>query len=417
MKRDMPRLRLAQPLWLDHPPRAPVLPTLDRTRHVDVAVIGGGITGVSTAWAFADAGLRVGLVDCARIGRGSTSASTALLMQEPDCDFVELARRYGLRRARRIWQMSRAATRRLIRTLRELDIRCALSECDSIYYTTRADSARRLRAEYLRRAAAGLRCAWLDEGALGRATGIAGDGAIRTAGNGQVDPYRACLGLARAARRRGALLFERSPVERIESRSASVSVVTRRGRLEADYVVIATGYTTPFLKPLTVNFRLLNTYVVATRRLTARERRAIGLGDVMLWDTAHPYHYARWTADHRLVFGGGDRPHVAGRRRVGALRESVADLRRHFERLLPPVAGIETDFAWEGLFATTPDGLPYIGAHDGYPRHLFALGYGGNGMTFGFLAARLLLDWYRGGPSSDHRLFAFDRRRVSAGDP
>jgi glycine/D-amino acid oxidase-like deaminating enzyme len=408
----MPRLRLAQPLWLDRAPRAPIFPTLDRTRHVDVAIMGGGITGVSAAWMFADAGLRVGLVDSAQIGRGSTAASTALLMQEPDCDFVQLARRFGLPRARRIWQMSRVATRRLMRTLRELDIPCALTECDSIYYTRRADSARRLRAEYLRRTAAGLRCAWLDEGALGRATGIAGAGAIRTRGNGQVDPYRACLGFARAARRRGALLFEHSPVERIESGRQGVSVVTRHGRLEADHIVIATGYTMPFYEPLTINFRLLNTYVVATRRVTARERRAIGLGEVMLWDTGRPYHYARWTADHRLVFGGCDRPHVAGRRRVRAMRESVADLRSHFERLLPPLAGIEVDFAWEGLFATTPDGLPYIGAHEEYPRHLFALGYGGNGMTFGFLAAGLLLDWYRGGRSSDHRLFAFERDRV-----
>jgi len=57
----MPRLRLAQPLWLDQAPPAPILPTLDRTIHVDVAIVGGGITGVSAAWMSAHAGLRVGL--------------------------------------------------------------------------------------------------------------------------------------------------------------------------------------------------------------------------------------------------------------------------------------------------------------------------------------------------------------------
>jgi glycine/D-amino acid oxidase-like deaminating enzyme len=70
---------------------------------------------------------------------------------------------------------------------------------------------------------------------------------------------------------------------------------------------------------------------------------------------------------------------------------------------------LERDYAWEGLFATTPDGLPYIGPHRRYPKHLFALGYGGNGMTFGFLAGALLLDWYRGVRSRDHELFAFGR--------
>jgi glycine/D-amino acid oxidase-like deaminating enzyme len=204
-------------------------------------------------------------------------------------------------------------------------------------------------------------------------------------------------------------MFERSPVERIETGRDGVAVITRRGRLEADQVVVATGYATPFFKPLTGRFRLLNTYVAATRRITAAERRALGLGEVMLWDTSRPYHYARWTADHRLLFGGGDRPRVTGRQRVQAFREGVAALQRHFERLLPPLAAIDVEFAWEGLFATTPDGLPYIGRHPKYPRHLFALGYGGNGMTFGFLAAQLLLDGYRGKRSGEQRLFAFDR--------
>ena len=59
----------------------------------------------------------------------------------------------------------------------------------------------------------------------------------------------------------------------------------------------------------------------------------------------------------------------------------------------------------------TPDGLPYIGTHRRYPRHLFALGYGGNGMTFGFLAGRLLLDVVRGIRNPDLELFAFSRFR------
>jgi len=59
----------------------------------------------------------------------------------------------------------------------------------------------------------------------------------------------------------------------------------------------------------------------------------------------------------------------------------------------------------------TPDGLPYVGPHRRYPKHLFALGYGGNGMTFGFLASKLLLEQYRGICSTDHDLFAFGRPR------
>src|SRR5205823_9265842 len=91
------------------------------------------ITGAVLAWRLADAGVRVAVLEAARVGRGSTAASTALLMQEPDNDFVDLAERYGQRRARRIWELSRQATRGFVRALRQLRIRCELKPCDSVY--------------------------------------------------------------------------------------------------------------------------------------------------------------------------------------------------------------------------------------------------------------------------------------------
>jgi glycine/D-amino acid oxidase-like deaminating enzyme len=72
---------------------------------------------------------------------------------------------------------------------------------------------------------------------------------------------------------------------------------------------------------------------------------------------------------------------------------------------------VETPLAWEGLFAMTPDSLPYLGPHRRYPRHWFALGYSGNGMTFGFLAARLFLERWEDRVSRDHALFEFGRMR------
>jgi glycine/D-amino acid oxidase-like deaminating enzyme len=409
----MSQLGLAQPLWLRdrrHPIR---VPRFTGKLTVEIAVIGGGLTGVSVAWLFARAGVSVALLEASRIGRGSSGASTALLMQEPDRDFVELADLYGAQRARRIWELSAKATRNMIDTLHRLKIPCGLAERDSIYYTTKGDEGRLLQRELRRRTANGLPGRWLDAPALRQATGIAGDGGgIRTPGNAQTDPYRACLGLARAARCEGARLFERSPVARIDIGAGGVTIVTGGGAVQAKQVIVATGYATPDFRPLLTQFRLMTTYVVATRPMTAPERRALGLGPVMLWDTARPYHYARWTPDHRLLFGGADRQLDSRHRRRQAYRAGLAALRRHFANLWPALDEIDVDAAWEGLFATTPDGLPFVGPHRQYPRHLFALGYGGNGMTFGFLAAQLLLDRCQGKEKSaaDLELFGFDRR-------
>jgi glycine/D-amino acid oxidase-like deaminating enzyme len=406
----MPRLRLGTPLWLARPRGREVrFPTLRRTISADIAVVGGGITGATLAWRFADAGFRVALLEAKAVGRASTAASTALLMQEPDEDFIGLADRYGEKRARRIWELSRKATREFVEVIRRLDIKCDLAECDSVYYALSEDGSTTLRDEYRRRRNAGIDGQWLRPSALLDATGIAGAAAIRTSGNAQADPYTTCVGFLGAAAARGAMIFDRSPVNRIVRARDHVTLVTTRGSVRADQVIVATGYATPYFKPLTGRFRMLNTYVVTTRRLSAAERRRIGLDAVMLWDTGRPYHYARWTDDHRLMLGGADRPHVPGRRRAAALRERARSVLDYFTGLYPSLAGVEAEYAWEGLFATTPDSLPYIGPHRRYPRHLFALGYGGNGMTFGFLASTLLLDWYRGKWSGDHDLFAFSR--------
>ena len=76
---------------------------------------------------------------------------------------------------------------------------------------------------------------------------------------------------------------------------------------------------------------------------------------------------------------------------------------------MPAAWGVRVVYRWGGLCAPPRDGLLCFGPPGRYPRMLFALGYGGNGVTFGFLAARLLLDWYRGDRSADHALFAFSR--------
>jgi glycine/D-amino acid oxidase-like deaminating enzyme len=409
----MPALRLGTPLWIAGTPaqRQPRYRPLDRDLAVDVVVVGGGITGAAIAGQFAAANVRVAVLEARHVARGSTAANTALLMQEPDKDFGQLANLYGAAAAERIWELSRVATRDLIATLRRLDIDCDLVERDSIYYTTSPETADKLHAEHRLRRAAGFGGRWLGAAALRRSTGIDGAAGIRSRGSAQFDPYRACLGLMRTAQQDGALIFERSAVRRIETTRTGVAAVTRHGTVFASQAVIATGYATPEFKPLAGRFAMKHTYVLTSQRIAARTRARLGLGDVMLWDTERPYHYARWTPDRRLILGGGDRPQVSERRRASLFREEIRTLRRHFEQLLPSLGGIDIEYAWEGLFAITPDGLPYIGPHRRYPRHLFALGYGGNGMTFGFLAARLLVDWVLGVRSPDLRLFAFGRHR------
>ena len=407
----MPRLRHGRPLWLDKQAPKRKYPSYRGSIETDVVIVGGGITGAICAYLFAEAGVRVALVESKTLGHGSTVASTALLMQEPDRDFGDLAKRFGRAAAREIWKALGRATRDIAKTIRKLKLNAGLCECDSVYFTLDPAKVKRLRKEFDARKAAGLRGRWLSAPALFRKAGIRAEAAIMTPGNAQIDPLRACHGFLAAASRRGARIFERSPVRRVRTSELGVEVRTPGGTIAAARVVVATGYATPEFRGLVGRFRMKDTYVLATKRLPPwRGRR------VMAWDSERPYHYFRWSDDGRLLFGGEDTVHRSrkgSRRRIAAAR---ARLTAYLEQIYPELAGAHPDYAWEGLFAETPDGLPYIGEHSRYPRHLFALGYGGNGMTASFLAAKVLVDLYqrRDKPAKARQianLFAFDRAR------
>ena len=376
---------------------------------VDVAIVGGGITGAVAAYLFSKAGARVAVLEARAVAGGSTAASTALLMQEPDKDVGELARRYGRANARKIWLAMRRATRDFSKAIDALEIDCDFHPRESIYYTLDPERVIPLQRELRERKRAGLAGRWLSPLALQRLTGIAGQGAIATPGNAEVNPVKACHGFLKGATDRGAQVFERSPVKRIANESGVLSIRTPRGVVRADQVVVATGYATADFRPLVGRFRMKDTFVIATRRLPERLRRSMLEKRAMLWDTDRPYHYLRWTDDGRLILGGEDvdhrpRPDSAARLAAGRKR-----LLAYLARIYPVLADERPEYAWEGLFAETSDGLPFVGAHPRYPGHLFALGFGGNGMTAAFLAAQLLVERYRREPDPREPLFAFNR--------
>jgi glycine/D-amino acid oxidase-like deaminating enzyme len=402
-------LRQGDPLWLDHRRRRSSYAPLRGAHDADVVVIGGGITGVLTALGLAEAGAAVCLLEAGGIGAGSTAASSALLIHEPDRGFLELCERYGRDKATRIWRLADNAVRDLIGILKRHRIRCDLAERDAVYVAMTDSAVRQLRNEFDARRAAGFRQSWLGPRRLQRRTGIAGAAGVLSRHNAQCDPYKACVGLAERAAASGARIFERSKATAIHQRNGRVRIRTRSGHVDADTVVIATGYATPAFRPLIGHFRMYDTYVLATPALSASTRRRLGLSDELMWDADRPYHYFRWTPDHRLLLGGGDRPVGTTLRKFSA--RGCSDLRNAFGRLFPQLASIEIERAWHGLFALTPDSLPLIGRHRRYPHHLFALGYGGNGMTFGALAARMLVEQWQGSESPDHALFRFSRFR------
>jgi glycine/D-amino acid oxidase-like deaminating enzyme len=128
----------------------------------------------------------------------------------------------------------------------------------------------------------------------------------------------------------------------------------------------------------------------------------------VIWDTANPYLYLRTTAESRILIGGYDEPFRDPVARDRLLPSKTAALSSRLRQLFPHVR-LEVAYAWAGTFADTPYGLPIIGRHPEVPRTLFALGYGGNGITFSLIAAEIIRDEILGRPDPDASLFGFHK--------
>ncbi len=298
-----------------------------------------------------------------------------------------------------------------VATLRRLRVQCRLTPRDELWIAGRdAAQEKRVRREWQARRAAGIEASLVQGAPLAREVGTGASAAIRTRGHAQVDPYRACLGLASAAAKRGALFFERSPVGKIRFGRHDVSMQTAGGTVTARRVIVATGLPTAEFKPLRRHVSPTDTYFVMTEPVPATIRKAAGRPSTMLRDSQEPAHYLRWEDENRrIVFAGAGQPAVPARQIEKALVQRTGQLMYELSLLYPAISGLQPAYGWSATGGRTADGLPYIGPHRNYPHHLFAFGQAGHGIAGSFLASRLLLREHLGTPSKADELFGFTR--------
>lgn len=385
------------------------IPTRSPRRiRVDALIIGAGITGALAAHALSSAGARVAIIDRRRPVNASTPASTALLQYELDMPLTRLAKLRGVRDANAVYRASVDALRDMANLCDELNEDVELRPRISLHLATRPSSLPRLRAEAAARRKLSIACDFLPRNELKSRFAIDRPGALLSRLAFEVNPVKLTQALLHAATSRGTILL---PPEELDLACLAESarpfrVVHSSGTaITASHVIIATGYETPEQFALVRSMvELRSTYAIATKPLAGEPwpHRAL------LWETGDPYFYARTTCDGRVLMGGLDDLEIDPDKRTAKIK---AKSRRLLSRLRHTIPGnrFAIDFAWAGTFAQTSDACPLIGEHPNWPGVHFALGYGGNGITFSLLAARIIAGTIRAKPHAAARLFRMDR--------
>src|SRR5215467_14177418 len=210
-------IRYGRAPWGDRFPasRVPSYPRHRQPATIDAVIVGGGLTGCATAYAFAAAGIKVALLEADRIGRGATRLSAGWISDDPGVPFAEAENLLGRRVARNGFQAWRRAALDFSALLRRLNIKCYLEPQTALTIALTPEQHARLKKEQKVRRDAGLDAPALGSRVVSSEVALSPSVALRGREGATIDPYRACLGLAAAAEERGALLFERTPVRRI----------------------------------------------------------------------------------------------------------------------------------------------------------------------------------------------------------
>jgi glycine/D-amino acid oxidase-like deaminating enzyme len=406
----MPRTRYGVSPWIHQFPdsRRPDYPRAKGEIDRDIVIIGGGLTGCAAAYACATAGIRAVVLEAGRVGQHGAGRSAGLLLPDPGPSFRELSQAHGLRAARSAFQSWRRATLDAAALIRRLGIKCGLDAQDAFVVSTR-DDERALRRELEARAAAGLDAAWLARKQLVATAALEGAGAIRMRDAFTLDPYRACVGLAATAVKRGVPIHERTPVRKVRIGRKHVEVIAAGATIRAKTVIVATGVATAEYRQLRRHFSARESYLVLTEVVPAGVRRALGTRGATMADTRTPRHRIRFTDDDRILVGGADQAVTPERKRDAVLVQRTGQLMYELLTMYPVISGLMPEYGWDLPYGDTADGLPYVGPHRNFPRHLFALGCGGDSVTGAFLAARIVLRHLQGTPDKADAVFSWTR--------
>lgn len=383
-----------QSVWLSTAPRTS-FPALAGNLTVDVAIVGGGITGITAGLLLAEAGRSVVVVEKGRVGGGETGHTTAHLTELVDARYSDLVNDFGIEGARLVAESSRLAIDQIEAWASTCAPQCGFERLPGFLYTERDSDLEMLHEEVNAARQAGVSCTFTTDVPLP----FPARGAVRADGQAQLHSARYLVPLARAIVRAGGRIFEQTTVLSVDD-GDPCRVEAEGGTIAARAVLVAANVPVNNRVAVHTKIAAYRSYAIGMRVNTADRVRGL------FWDTDDPYHYTRTHTigrDHLLIVGGEDH-------KVGAEDETGEAFLRldEYTRARFPVHGLA--YRWSGQIIEPVDGLPYIGRNPGAGHVYIATGYSGNGMTFGTVAGMMLSDLVLGRQNPYAELF--DPRRV-----
>jgi len=381
--------------WIETVTTPPSQSARDLPDSIDVAVVGAGFCGLSAARTLAKRGMKVAVFEAETFGWGASSRNGGMVLSGMKLPVPTLIKRYGREAVRKMYTASLDSIDCVEQIVREENIDCNFSRCGHLevackqaHFDGYEESTAFVKREFNHE----LRIIPKSElrGEIGSDIYFGGMVDETSAG---VNPARYVAGLAHAAQRAGACLYDRTRVTSVELEkninARRFRVKASKGTLTAREVILASGaYTTEATPALRKKIIPIGSFIIATEILPADLARELSPRNRMIYDSKHFLYYYRLTPDNRMLFGGRAAffPETEN-----TVRQSAEILRRGMTGVYPQLRDARVEFVWGGTLDFTLDVMPHAGKIDGM---YFAAGFAGHGVAaatwFGMKLAGLI---------------------------
>jgi glycine/D-amino acid oxidase-like deaminating enzyme len=400
-------LRSDYPFWLLKDGIIRSYPSLQDNVKTEVAIIGAGITGALMAFYLGKAGFKVIMADRRHVGMGSTAATTGLLQYEIDTPLRKLIKLVGEKHAVRSYELCVESLHKLYEAVANASTSVDFEFKPSFQYASEKSHVAGLREEFILRKKHQLsKVEWLEPNEIKSQFGFSAPAGLLSRDGAQINAYKLTHQLlGKCIEKFDLKVYDSTEIIRVKTSEKDVELRTSEGKIiKAGHLIICAGYESETYLPKKIEIRKATYAIVSEPFVTGKFWHE----DALIWETAIPYLYIRTTLENRILLGGRDddfyKPEKRDRRISFKARQLIKDFNKKF-----PHIPLKIDFQWAGTFCETKDGLPYIGKVDKLPNTYFALGFGGNGITFSLIAAEIILDLLKGRANADAEIFSFNR--------
>jgi glycine/D-amino acid oxidase-like deaminating enzyme/nitrite reductase/ring-hydroxylating ferredoxin subunit len=383
----------------------PRFPAIASHVDVDVAIIGGGITGITAAYLLKQAGAKVALLERGRLASVDTGHTTAHLTCVTDLRLHEMVKTFGRDRARAVWDASGAAIDTIVDLIRAEDIACDFHWVPGFLHAPpeKPDDAhtRKLKSEAKTANDLGIAAEFIAAVPFFNVPGV------KFPNQALFHPRKYLAALVRRIDGGGSHVLENTEAGEVSDNPLTIK--SGNFKIHCRYLVIATH--TPLMGNAgTMSAMLFQTKLSLYTSYVVGAKIPPGLApEASFWDIKEPYDYLRVERRRgfdRAIFGGEDH-------KTGQEADTLAAFRRLEKRFLKWFPDATIEHRWSGQVIETTDGLPYIG--ETATRQFAATGFAGNGMTFGTLGAMMARDAVLNRQNPWTEIFDVNRKKLLGG--